>query len=532
MNEIVRINLDNEMDLILAHKRSMKIAELCGLSLSLQTSFATAVSEISRLSITYGRSSYLVLAITFLRGGKKEINAKIYDSVDLLATSPGAFTYANRLLKNIDKCENNGVFEVCLNQKIPQPGLISEARIESFKDYFKYEPPLSPYDEIRKKNLQLIELSEKLAESENKYRQLTDTLPLFVFSINQNNEISLSNKWMADYLGGAMPSFNKTSLTKILHPDDSAEIITNWEIAKKARKKFQAQARVKNNLGYLWHLISIVPQFNEDGVVNDWIGSFVDINSQKLVEETLKDNKALRALHESLETTNKELSRKNKELEQFAYIASHDLQEPLRKIRNFTSLAELKRDNKEELSYYFKKINASAERMSNLIKDVLNYSKLSIPENAFVDIDLNKVLENVVGDFEFLISDKNATIEVAHLPAITGIPIQIEQLFYNLISNSLKFVKGNPVIKIASAAATQGDTVYNKISVSDNGIGIEEQYLEKIFTIFKRLHPQNEYEGTGIGLALCKKIVENHNGHIEIKSNENGTTVDIFLPSV
>jgi signal transduction histidine kinase len=206
----------------------------------------------------------------------------------------------------------------------------------------------------------------------------------------------------------------------------------------------------------------------------------------------------------------------------------------LRKIRNFTSLAERYLTEEEKEKLYFPKINASAERMSRLIRDVLNYSKLAVENEMFVPIDLNELLKDVVNDFEFLIHEKHAEINIAPLPVIKGIPVQISQLFYNIIGNSLKFVDHQPSIQVVSELINvikEGTTIpYYKITVIDNGIGIDQQYINKIFTIFKRLHPQNIYEGTGIGLALCKKITENHGGFIEIDSEQGkGTKVSVNL---
>lgn len=539
MREIARISLDNEMDLILAHKRTIKLAELCGLIASSQTRFATAVSEIARCSITHGENSALYLGIDSLNGGKKQIMAVISDDVDLESCNPDAYAYASRLSKDIQRDHSEGKFRTLLTLKIPYSGIISENRIQSFVEHFKRESALSPYEEIRKKNIQLIELSEKLSDSESKYRQVTDTLPLIVFSVNNLGTVSLANKQVTDLLGESFNSFSAPAMRTLFHTDDADVVLKGWEMVKKRGKVFKGQARINIKGSFLWHLISIVPEGDEKGNAPGWIISMVDIHAQKLIEETLKDNRELREAQESLRKTNDELSRKNKELEQFAYIASHDLQEPLRKIRNFTSLAERTLTEEEKEKLYFNKINASAERMSRLITDVLNYSKLTNKENEFSEVDLNVVLEEVVDDFEFQIAEKKADITIPQLPVVKGIPVQLGQLFYNLIGNSLKFTEVVPVIRIgyeyqqSSIAKKSENKNFHKISVIDNGIGIDDKYISKIFTIFKRLHHQSEYEGTGIGLALCDKIVENHGGIIEIHSIPGtGTTIDVFLPAL
>jgi len=547
MREIVRINLDNEMDLILAHKRSMKIAELCGLTLSSQTSFATAVSEIARCSITYGKGSYLMLGILFGRGGNKEIMAILFDEMDLFKMNPAAFSYAEKLSGNLNYGKDNGLYTVTLSHKVPFSGTISDKKIMDFVAYFKQETPLSPYDEIRKKNIQLIELAEKLGVSENNYRQLTDTLPQLVFSVSEDGTITFTNKWLKDYLDVPFQFFDKATLDRIMFNGDSKAIVQDWEKARKTKSRLVGQARIKHKNDYVWHLISIVPQKNDhEGRIN-WIGFFVDIHAQKMIEETLKDNKELRqaqkkllANQQLLEEKNMELSKKNNDLEQFAYIASHDLQEPLRKIRTFTSFADRYFTAEQKQGIYLTKINGAVDRMSTLITDILNYSRLTAASQKLLPVDLNIILKEVINDFEIVVEEKNATIKYSQLPKIKGIPVQINQLFYNLISNSLKFTHDTPLIEITADVVSGGNdpllnldpnSSFHKIVFTDNGIGIDEQYSEKIFTIFQRLHQRSDFEGTGIGLALCKKITENHHGAISFHSKlGHGTSFEVYLP--
>ncbi len=272
-------------------------------------------------------------------------------------------------------------------------------------------------------------------------------------------------------------------------------------------------------------------------VQNSEITSFSQKLEQKVKERTIE----LENANGELEIVNDKLVRSNSDLEQFAYVASHDLQEPLRKIQIFTELAE-KSKNTEESKNYFEKIHASAKRMTDLIKAVLNYSRLSKTGDQFEEIDLNKTLKNVQTDFELLIAEKNAVIKTDELPVIEGIPLQINQLFMNLLNNSLKFSDKLPVITITSRLLSENEVRqheflsasirYVEIVFSDNGIGFEQQYAEQIFTIFQRLHDKKNYEGTGIGLALCKKIVENHHGFINVESElGKGSAFHIYLPA-
>ncbi len=272
-------------------------------------------------------------------------------------------------------------------------------------------------------------------------------------------------------------------------------------------------------------------------VQNSEIRSFNQQLEQKVKARTVE----LENANGKLEVVNEKLVRSNSDLEQFAYVASHDLQEPLRKIQIFTEMAE-KSVQDDASATYFEKIHSSARRMTELIKSVLNYSRLSKTGEQFEEVDLNVLLENTKTDFELLIAEKKAVIKNDVLPVIQGIPLQLNQLFLNLFSNSLKFSTEEPLITITSRMLSEKEvnnhellhakTPYVEIVFRDNGIGFEQQYADQIFTIFQRLHDKKSYEGTGIGLALCKKIVENHHGLITAKSElGKGAAFYIYLPA-
>ncbi len=246
----------------------------------------------------------------------------------------------------------------------------------------------------------------------------------------------------------------------------------------------------------------------------------------------------------SLEQQNFELEASNKELVAFNYAASHDLQEPLRKIQTFVSrLSEKEHKNLSETGKEFMgRINSSVERMRILIEDLLQYSRTTKTEKVFEDTDLNVLMDNAKLDLAQFIEEKNAKIHNQALPELKVIPFQIQQLFINLINNSLKYSKADnpPEINITckKVIASEEDLIpkstkdkFYKIVFKDNGIGFEQEYSEKIFVLFNRLHNKNEYEGTGIGLAICKKIVENHRGFIFAEGKvDAGATFIIFLP--
>ncbi|WP_247236615.1 response regulator [Telluribacter sp. SYSU D00476] len=255
-----------------------------------------------------------------------------------------------------------------------------------------------------------------------------------------------------------------------------------------------------------------------------------------LLEEKVRD-RTLELLQ-----LNKDLEIRNVELAQFASLASHDLQEPLRKIITFGHIIDEKYlSHIDEAAELMKKINASSERMRNLINDLLNYSKLSA-ETFFSEVNLNAIIHETIQALELSIEEKQARIHCDEIPRVEAIPGQMRQLFQNLISNALKFSKSElpPVVRIwaefiteksLTASATTDTGEYLRIFVQDNGIGFNEMYLDKIFSIFQRLHSRTEYEGTGIGLAIVKKIIEKHNGLISARSKDGGgTTFIIVLP--
>ncbi|HWA35078.1 MAG TPA: response regulator, partial [Cyclobacteriaceae bacterium] len=250
------------------------------------------------------------------------------------------------------------------------------------------------------------------------------------------------------------------------------------------------------------------------------------------------------AIEEDLEKKVRErtfqLQKSNLELESFNYIASHDLQEPLRKIQTFIHLIGERRDDPETVERYYSRIVATANRMSQLIQSVLDYTRITNSAQAFVPTDLNVVLNNVVSDFELVIAAKGARIESDLLPTISAVPPQMNQLFSNLIGNSLKFSKEKPLIRITSAVVDGKDVSNNanpaqkfvSLQFVDNGIGFEQEYHEQIFKMFQRLHSKSEYSGTGVGLSIVSKVAERHGGFVKAESlNGSGSVFTVFLPA-
>ena len=249
-----------------------------------------------------------------------------------------------------------------------------------------------------------------------------------------------------------------------------------------------------------------------------------DVTEQKLAEEKL-----YQANH-SLREKTKELSVSNAELEQFAFVASHDLQEPLRMITGFLSLIEKKYDSvlDEKGKEYIRFATDGAMRMRKIILDLLEFSRVGSLDLKRDEIKMNQLLEEVLALNNKLITENNAQIEIFDLPVVMAVQSSMRQLFQNLINNAIKYKKkdARPEIIISSSE----DEHYWYFNIQDNGIGIHQEYTEKIFNIFQRLHSKDEYSGTGIGLAICKKIVEDHGGEITVESEEGkGSTFSFSI---
>ena len=300
-------------------------------------------------------------------------------------------------------------------------------------------------------------------------------------------------------------------------------------LINQAREKGKATHegwRLRKDGALFWGSIVITALHDEQNNVIGFSKVTRDLTEKKNADDQLK-----KSAHE--------IEIRNKQLEEYAYVASHDLQEPLRKIQTFAELLQKNINDKVVIQKFAEKIDSAAKRMTTLIKDVLKYSYASHAD-LFQSTDLNKVLETVKEDFELLIEQRQVKIINTRLPVILGIPIQLQQLFSNLLSNAIKFTNQDPTIEINTERISNGQlkaypmlsgtTDYFKITFKDNGIGFDPQYSEQIFKLFKRLN--NTTLGTGVGLALCKKITENHNGHITVVSEPNkGTSFFIFLPA-
>ena len=327
--------------------------------------------------------------------------------------------------------------------------------------------------------------------------------------------------------------------------EDKNFVLQRLEKAKRNRGLYEVDYRIKraDDSVIVWMRSTGEYHYDESGKAHTLSGISIDITKLKSFTEELEIKVKERTT--TLKKLNQQLKQTNLQLDQFAHVASHDLQEPLRKISTFSM--RLQENHKDELSLevksYLDKIEGASSRMKTLIQDLLNYSRLLQHEKTVIKTDLNETVKNILTDFELLIEEKKAVIKCDELPIIDAIPLQMNQLFYNLISNALKFSRKDvpPIISITSRTFQEKEikkhpwlnnsTPYVEIIVKDNGIGFEQKYAEKIFTIFQRLHNKEDYTGTGIGLALTNKIAKNHHGLTFADAKENkGASFHVILP--
>lgn len=318
----------------------------------------------------------------------------------------------------------------------------------------------------------------------------------------------------------------------LIHPEDREATLENFDKSKKSFHNPPFPFRIlKNNTHDIRYLRT------KSRMIKNHDGSKTLLGATRDITEEYETTQII-------EQRNFELEKTVKELTEFNHVASHDLQEPLRKIQTFISRIEEKEQENlsDNAKIYFERIKNAASRMRILIDDLLQYSRTNRTKNNFETVDLNTTIENAIVELSELIHEKDASINYDLLPTINGVEFQLTQLFINIISNSLKYAKEHevPIISITceeinakndpNLNSTESKPFY-KITFTDNGIGFEQEHAEKIFNLFQRLHGKTDYPGTGVGLAICKKIVDNHNGYIFAKGEPNiGASFNIYFP--
>ncbi|RFM29964.1 chemotaxis protein CheB [Deminuibacter soli] len=374
-------------------------------------------------------------------------------------------------------------------------------------------------------------------------RFLAESVPLILYTANAAKQVDFANKHFELYTGISAEAALGNGWQQVVYETDLPVALQAWDTAARNGNGFQLELRLRtagNN--YHWNLMRAKPHRDNEGQTISWIITSTDIHEQKSINELLEQKVKQRTAE--LQKINVALENSNSDLQQFASVASHDLQEPLRKIHMFSKMLKDKYAPTLEApaADYLARIIHSSARMRSLITDILNFSRLSASNYRFEWVSLNGIVHEILEDLEITIQEKKAKIIIAHdLPELEVIPGQMRQVFQNLISNSLKFVKKElePVITIDAELVNElnfnsmpdKNGAFCKITVKDNGIGFDEHFKNTIFTLFQRLHSKDKYEGSGIGLAITKKIIDKHNGIISAHSEEGkGAVFTILLP--
>jgi len=395
-------------------------------------------------------------------------------------------------------------------------------------------------------------------DSEERFETAVAAVQGLVWTNNSKGEMEGEQKSWAALTGQSYEEYQGYGWTKVIHQDDLQPTLKAWKKSVNEKKPFIIEHRLKLKTGE-WRNFSVkaIPILRADKSIKEWVGVHTDITLQKVAEEKISSfskemEKQVRDRTKELDIANLKLEENilslktvNKELESFSYIASHDLQEPLRKIQTLASrIIESETDLSDKGKDYFERMQKAAERMQALITDLLSYSSVHNTKGRnLITTDLNVIIEDVKVELSEIIKEKKATVIAHPLCDINVIPNQFRQVMLNLISNALKFSKSDtaPVITIKSNKVKYSKInnvtlprlkEYCHITVADNGIGFEDDYGEKIFEIFQRLHGKDNYPGTGIGLAIVKKIVENHHGVILAKGTQGeGATFEMYIPA-
>lgn len=365
-------------------------------------------------------------------------------------------------------------------------------------------------------------LQTQLSLSDERFRQAFDEAAIGMAIVTMEGRWLRANASLCATLGYREEELIGTNYQSITHPDDAhldaglvQRLLSGESRAEHVEKRYFGRTGA-----VIWMLISVTLLRDEQGRPTGFLSQKQDITDRKLAEAALRD-------------LNERLAQSNRELQDFASVASHDLQEPLRKIQAFGD--RLRARHGESLSPdgldYLTRMQQAASRMQSLINDLLTFSRIANRSQPFTPVDLNVVAREVLSDLETRVARSGAQVQLGPLPTVAADPLQMRQLLQNLIGNALKFHRPDVAPLVRVGAAPAGPERW-AISVADNGIGFDEKYLDRIFTVFQRLHGREQFEGTGMGLAICRRIVERHGGALVAHSTPGeGATFVVTLPA-
>jgi PAS domain S-box-containing protein len=361
------------------------------------------------------------------------------------------------------------------------------------------------------------ERTDSLRESEARFRELADSMPPMVWTARGDGYLDYYNARWYEFTGFMPDRYGDlANWEPLIHPADFKNCYDAWLLSVETGAPYRIEHRLWDRRAnrYSWFLGRALPVRDENGHIAKWIGTCTDIDEEKRTEE--------------------ELRRANQALEQFAFAASHDLQEPIRNIVIFAQLLKQRcgAGLDDEADKFLDIIVEGAQRMGRLVSDLLDYTQTADQgREAATIVDVEKVFEQVLKNLDGAVQERQAAITHDKLPCVSGKDVHVEQLLQNLIGNAIKYSKDNEPSRVHVSAALQDGQW--RFAIQDNGIGIAPQYLDQVFGIFKRLHPKGgKYSGTGIGLAICQKIVQSYGGHIWAESEPGrGSTFYFTFPA-
>jgi len=373
--------------------------------------------------------------------------------------------------------------------------------------------------ELQIQNEELRQARRDTSAAWKAYSDLFEFAPVGYITIGRTGLISRVNRTASDILDTPKDSLKGRAFSGFVHPLDHESYYVLTQEGKEGEKSCEIRL-LRAKIVPFYAQVDVLPIRDAGGRSNGWRITFMDISVRREAEEEQKKYA-------------EKLERSNRELQEFAFIASHDLQEPLRKIQSFSNMVVQQASHllDETSSDYLMRIQGAAARMQELLRALLKYSRVATETKPFSECNLTEAVQDVISDLDLLIHRTRGKVEVSDLPVIQADTTQIRQLFQNVIGNGLKFHRdgASPIVKIY---VVPGDSHTCSIAVEDNGIGFEEEFAMKIFEPFQRLHGRSsKYEGTGMGLAICRKIIRRHGGDIKAKSSPGkGSVFIINLP--
>jgi len=413
---------------------------------------------------------------------------------------------------------------------------------EAYKENGKIVKISGLFQDINERKLAEIEVfrkSEQFQLLANELEIIIDSIPGLVFYKDTNNRFIRVNKFMCDAYKMSKKQLEGTHLNDLHSLEQSQTYYdADLQVIRSRQPKINIDEPWETDAGIRWVNTSKIPFFDINGEVIGVIGVSIDVTERKLAEEELKKHREHLEVLVTERTTEldaaiENLEHSNKELEQFAYVASHDLQEPLRMVSSYTQLLASRYKDKldQDANDFIQYAVDGANRMQKLINDLLDYSRISSRGQEFTIVDTSQILAQTILNLQERVNETNTSITNEDLPAVKADESQISRVFQNLIQNALKFTNKSEAPKIHISCKKKND--FYEFAVRDNGIGMDMQYHDRVFTIFQRLHSKREYPGTGIGLSICKRIIERHGGKIWFDSKENeGTTFYFTLSSL